>query len=186
MNEPTKAPVDIYLTFCAPIDQNSVGKLMNSLNLATQIKAKSIHLLFQSTGGIVSDGICLYSFFKTFPLELTVYNVGSVQSIATIAYLGAKNRIASTRSTFMIHKTTATMQFATSKRIKSIAESVIIDDSRTESILKDNVNLTAEHWNIIHSSDLFFTGEESVNLGISQSIGEFSPPFGVQIYNVTS
>ena len=47
-----------------------------------------VHLLFQSNGGTVGDGLCLYNFFRSLPISLTFYNTGSVASVAAIAYLG--------------------------------------------------------------------------------------------------
>jgi ATP-dependent Clp protease protease subunit len=93
-------------------------------------------LLFQSNGGLVGDGICLHNFFRALPIELTLYNVGSIASIAVTAYLGAKHRKASAYAAFMLHRTYASPQAATSDRLHAIAQSVSLDDERTEAILR--------------------------------------------------
>src|SRR5581483_68491 len=125
-------PPEIFATFCSGIDQASVQRLMNSVAIATQKGVEHVHLLFQSTGGLVADGVCLYNFFKALPLKLTIYNVGSIQSIATIAYLGAQTRIANANSVFAIHRTSISPQFAMAFALKNFAETVGIDDRRTE------------------------------------------------------
>jgi ATP-dependent Clp protease, protease subunit len=66
----------------------------------------------QTTGGNVQDGVCLYNYFRTLPVDLSVYNVGSISSAGVIAYLGAKNRKAATLATFMIHRSHASFQGA--------------------------------------------------------------------------
>src|SRR5215217_2667776 len=51
-----------------------------------------VHMLFQSNGGTVCDGVCLYNFFRSLPISLTLYNTGSVAPVAVVAYLGAHER----------------------------------------------------------------------------------------------
>lgn len=75
-------PDVVYASLGGPIDQDSLSRIFSNLSGATQGGAKEIHLLVQSTGGMVSDGIALYNFLKTFPIKLHGYNGGSVSSIA--------------------------------------------------------------------------------------------------------
>jgi hypothetical protein len=39
----------------------------------------------------VADGICLYNYFNSFPAGPTLYNAGTVQSIAAVAFSAPKN-----------------------------------------------------------------------------------------------
>jgi ATP-dependent Clp protease protease subunit len=73
-------------------------RLLGNLNGATQGGVTELHLLIQSSGGMVGDGISLYNFFRSLPLDLHVYNTGTVASIAAIAFLGAKRRYTSANS----------------------------------------------------------------------------------------
>ena len=99
---PTIPSTEVYFVFCGIIDQNSVNRIFNTLAVVTnpQNHVVHVHLLFQSTGGFVGDGFCLYNFFKSLTVDLTIYNVGSVQSAATIAFLGAKKRKTSARAVY--------------------------------------------------------------------------------------
>jgi ATP-dependent Clp protease protease subunit len=177
-------PAELYLTFCSKIDQDSVHRLMNATAVATQKNVKHLHLLFQSTGGMVADGVCLYHFFKSLPVQLTVYNVGSVQSIATIAYLGAKTRIANARSVFAIHRTSISPQFAMAFALKNFAETVGMDDRRTEEILREHIKMGEDKWMHLDHSDLWFTAQEAVDCGIADKIGDFAPPAGGLMWNI--
>jgi ATP-dependent Clp protease, protease subunit len=184
MASTTSLPPEVYTTFCATIDQASVNRLMGSVGYATQNGVKHIHMLFQSTGGSVADGVCLYNYFKTLPIQLSVYNVGSVQSIATIAYLGAKTRVANANSVFAIHRTSISPQFAMAFALKNFAETVGIDDRRTEEILRSHIKMGEDKWSHLDRSDLWFTAQEAVACGIADKIGDFTPPSGSKIYNV--
>jgi ATP-dependent Clp protease, protease subunit len=94
-------PSEVYAIFCSGIDQTSIQKIFLAVATASQNNVKHVHLLFQSMGGNVPDGIALYNFFKTAPVDITLYNVGSVQSVAAIAYLGAKHRKSRARASFV-------------------------------------------------------------------------------------
>src|SRR5713101_5441023 len=131
-NAPT-LPAEVYAVYCGGIDQAGAQKIVHSLTAAIGANVKHIHVLFQSAGGYVGDGVFLYNFFRTIPIQLTLYNVGQVSSAGVIAYLGAKGRKTSPRATFMFHRSTNSPQFATATKLEKIAKSLILDDERTES-----------------------------------------------------
>jgi hypothetical protein len=109
-------PPEIYGVFCGNVDQASVARIMSGMATAINNRVPRLHLLFQSSGGLVGDGVCLYNFLKALPIPLTIYNVGSVSSIAALAYLGAEERKVSAHATFMLHRTYASPQAAGAER----------------------------------------------------------------------
>lgn len=139
-------------------------------------RVKHLHLLFQSYGGVVGDGVCLYSVFRELPFDLTVYNSGAVQSIGTVAYLGAKKRKVSTHATLVIHRSTGASQPATAARLKAATESLVLDDERTEAILRQHTNLSPDQWKQV-GHDLWLSASQAVAVGLAHEIGEFAPPF---------
>jgi ATP-dependent Clp protease protease subunit len=181
---PANLPSDVYAVFCSNIDQASVQRLFGAVATASQNRIQRIHLLFQSLGGSVGDGVCLYNFLKTAPVEIALYNVGSVQSIAAVAYLGAKKRKASSRATFAFHRTTASPQAANANLLKNIVGNVTVDDQRTESILREHIDMSEDKWLALNQGDLWFTAQEAVRAKIADEIEEFAPPAGTIIYNV--
>lgn len=174
---------DVYAVFCGAINEENVKKLMGCLTAAT-VKNQNVHLLFQSGGGSVGDGICLYNFFKSLPVGLTLYNVGSISSIAVIAYLGAGRRVASALSVFMIHRTTIKSTGSLPLVVmEGITKSLALDDGRSEEILKTRVVLpVGQQWSDLDDYDFYFSGKEAVEIGISDEIGEFSPPPRTPVY----
>ena len=181
---PPPLPNEVYATFCSGIDQASVQKIMNGISFASQNNVTHFHLLFQSSGGAVNDGICLHNFFKTCPIPLTIYNAGAVQSIGLIAYLGAQTRMASKSATFMIHRTTVPAIPLTTNRLESVKKAVSLDDFRTEEIIKQYSAVSAEQWAKLTDNEFWFTANDAVASGIATAIGEFSPVSGKPIYNI--
>ena len=81
---------EIWITLTGQIDQSMVKGVFQFAANATHDQIKTVHLLIQSGGGFVSDGICLYNFLKNLPINLVTYNMGNVSSMAVILYLAAK------------------------------------------------------------------------------------------------
>lgn len=176
------SPEDVYAIFCGTINEENTKKLLTCLTAAT-VKNQNVHLLFQSSGGSVGDGICLHNFFKSLPVELTIYNVGSVSSIGVIAYLGAIHRVTSSRAVFMMHRTNATLAGSPATVMKGVTKSLILDDERSESVMRESITLpVGQEWSDLDYYDFFFSGKEAVDIGLAHKIGEFSPPPRMPVY----
>ena len=177
-------PSEVYAIFCGDIAQVTAQKVVQGLTVAMGAKVKHVHLLFQSAGGYVGDGVFLYNLFRSVPIELTLYNFGQISSAGVVAYLGGKRRKTTKSGTFMFHRSTNSPQFATATKLNHVAKSLILDDQRTETIVRQHVNLPDELWQAIAHHDVYLSGEEAVKFGLATEIGEFSPPAGTQVYNI--
>jgi ATP-dependent Clp protease protease subunit len=176
-------PSEIYVVFCGAIDQNSTQQFFKGLVGATTQDVKQIHILFQSTGGTVSDGIALYNFFRSLSVELTLYNAGQVSSAALTAYLGAKNRKVSEYASFMIHRTTSPAIALEGRKLRAMTESVFLDDERTEAILRKHLVMPDEKWAALEHN-LWLTAKDAVKYGVADEIAEFAPPLGTRLFKL--
>lgn len=177
-------PKELYAVFCGGIEQATVQKIVNGLTAAMAAKVEHVHALFQTAGGYVGDGVFLYNFFRTIPIELTLYNGGQISSIGVVAFLGAKRRKATADATFLLHRSTNSTQFATAASLQQTARSLILDDERTERIIREHVQFPPECWESLERHDLYFSGDEAMKYGIATEIGSFAPPPGVEVYNL--
>ena len=159
-------------------------KVVAGLTVAMANNVRHVHLLFQSAGGYIADGVFLYNLFRSVPIELTLYNCGQISSAGVTAYLGARNRKTTTNATFMFHRCTNTTQFATAAKLTHLAKSLVLDDQRTEDIVKQHVKFPPELWEELNYHDVYASGEEGVKFGIADAIGEFAPPAGTQVFNL--
>jgi ATP-dependent Clp protease protease subunit len=180
---PTPPASVVYAIFAGFIDQSAVQRIFQGVCAAITNRIQHIHLLFQSYGGTVGDGVCLYNFFRGLPIGLTLYNVGNVSSAAVIAYLGAHERKTSAYATFMVHRTQSPQQAASAERLHAIAHSVVADDERTEAILRQHLTLSEDQWAIHRTAELWFTAKEAELCGLAE-IGEFAPPLGSMLFQV--
>jgi ATP-dependent Clp protease protease subunit len=178
-------PKEAYGFFFAEINQTTGQRLMDGISAASRDHYDRIHILFQSTGGTVGDGISLYNFIRNAPLEVFLYNTGTVCSVATIAYLGAPKRFVSQHATFMIHRSKpAAHTIPTYEGLKAAVKSLEMDDKRTEAILKRHLQMDDQDWSAFRQSDFWFSASEAVKNGMATDIGDFSAPRGVMVYTL--
>jgi ATP-dependent Clp protease protease subunit len=177
-------PPQVFAVFAGNIDQDAVRRVFQGVTAAISNKVGQLHLMMQSTGGFVGDGVCLYNFFRALPIDLTIYNSGSISSIAVVAYLGAKKRKVSTYASFSMHRSHTALQTANVSRLQSITKGLSVDDQRTEAILRQHLNLSGEQWQLHDTSDLWLTAQEALACGLADEIADFSPPPGTMVFNV--
>lgn len=179
----TQSKPEIWAVYCGDINAANTAKLMTGLINASANGNKRIHLLFQSWGGFVGDGVFLYNALKKLPLEIVLYNAGQVASAAVLAFLGANQRKTTANAVFMIHKGTNSTNAAGVERLKAVAANLTIDDARIEEILRSHLRLPEELWVQFNYHDVYLTGTDAVEYGIADEIGEFSPPPGQVVLN---
>jgi ATP-dependent protease ClpP protease subunit len=175
-------PIPVFATFVGEVNQASVKSLTAQLCIATQQQSPSVHLLMQSSGGTVTEGVYLYHFLKTYPTPITIYNVGSVQSAAVLAFLGAPNRVGGRHGSFMIHRPYAPTQGADLALLASAVASLQVDDARMDQILREHLRLPAEQWAAYERHNHWLDAQTALSAGLTTEIGEFGPPAGTPIY----
>lgn len=185
MSEETKpsVPEEIWAIYCGDINATNSGKLLKGLVEVGVAGTKRVHILFQSWGGFVGDGVFLYNALKKLPLEVVLYNAGQVASAATLVFLGAHARKTTANAVFMIHKATNTTDRAGVDRLKAVTANLTIDDARVEDILRAHLRLPEELWIQFGYHDVYLTGTDAVSYGMAQEIAEFSPPAGSKVLN---
>ncbi len=183
--EMEKADGHAYFTLSGDVNSEMVRRVFDAVSDMTEDKVGTAHILMQSNGGYVSDGICLYNFLGNLPFDIVTYNGGAVASIAVILFLAGKQRYASDTARFMVHKSHATASSgARPDALNIIVEGLRADDLRTEQILKQHVHLTEENWAVHASSDLHLTAQEALAVGLIDAIADFAPPKGKRLCNI--
>lgn len=185
MDNSPKEASEIYATLVGRVDDALVKRLFEQVSSAVTNGVQRLHLMVQSSGGIIGDGIAIHNYLKNIPMEIITYNAGMVQSIAVPVFLSGKYRRASKTATFMIHKATFSGSMpATAVDLNSTTQSLVIDDARIEGILKQYLHMPEEKWNVHRYSDLFITADEALQFGMIDEIADFKPPSGAMLLNI--
>lgn len=175
---------EVYATFAGGIDDSAVQRFFSAFNAGINNKVKRVHLLVHSSGGMISDGIALYNYLNSIPIEIYTYNMGQVSSIAVLPFLSGARRFASSSAFFMIHKSHVTPQTGTSTQLKEQARYLSLEDARVEGILKSGINLPTAKWRLHRYSNVHLTAEEAMSFGLITAVHDFIPPAGSQIYTI--
>ncbi len=174
-----------YFTLAGDVNSDMVRRVFDAISKMTVDGTRTAHILLQSNGGYVSDGICLYNTMINAPIEFVLYNGGAVASIAVTLYLAGQVRVASDTARFMIHKSHATAPSgARPEALKIIADGLMADDRRTETILRRHVTLSETMWEVHAYSDLHLAAPEALATGLIHRIGDFAPPLGNLVFNI--
>lgn len=140
-------PSSLYLSFIRPVDFNSASALLQAVQQAMQEGHTAITLMISSGGGHLIPGFALYNQLRLLPLELTVYNIGSVNSIATIVFLAGTHRLATPNATFLFHGTSWDFGHAGEIPRRHLLESVsalAVDEARMHDAVVSRTSLSLE------------------------------------------
>lgn len=174
-----------WFTLSGDVNSDMVRRIFDAAADMSEDRVGTAHILIQSNGGYVSDGICLYNYLSKLPVRIVTYNAGAVASIAVILFLAGQQRYASETARFMVHKSHASApNGARPDALRIIVEGLQADDVRTEQILRQHVDLTDEHWRVHAYSDLHLTAKEAQAVGLVDAVRDFAPPKGVRVSNI--
>lgn len=84
----------------------------------------------------------------------------------------------------MLHRSTNTPQIATAANMKEIVNNLVLDDSRTDAILRQELKFPEDLWAKLNHHDVYLSAEDAVKYGVAQEIADFSPPLGTKIFNI--
>jgi ATP-dependent Clp protease protease subunit len=92
-----------YIRFMAPVNSGSAMSLMKVIDSMLAGGARQIHLMLSSPGGSVFHGLSIHNFLRGAPIEVTTYNFGTVDSIATVIFCSGTVRKCVPHARFLIH-----------------------------------------------------------------------------------
>jgi ATP-dependent Clp protease protease subunit len=178
-------PTDAYFTLSGDVNSDMVHRVFEAVSAMSEAGIETAHVLLQSNGGYVSDGLCLYNYLSNAPMKFVMYNGGAVASIAVILFLAGTRRYASETARFIVHNSHATAApGARPDALNIIVEGLRADDARTESILRKHIELTPDQWAIHQYSDLHLTSRDAKTARMISEVADFAPPRGMHIRNI--
>ena len=92
-----------YISFSGWINPKTSNELMGAIGAEVEKGVTKIYLLLSTPGGSVDPGIAIYNMLRAMPVELTIHNVGRVDSVGNVVYLAGETRYACSASSFMFH-----------------------------------------------------------------------------------
>ena len=94
----------IQVHFWGPINVQTAEVFRNMLiNASMNSDISGIEILMSSEGGDLNSGFTMYNYLRSLPIKTSIVNMGTIESIALLPFLGADERRAVPNSKFMIH-----------------------------------------------------------------------------------
>jgi ATP-dependent protease ClpP protease subunit len=145
---PTPVLTDtVYVSFSAEINPNTTESLLAVIaNLVNQ-HIPHIYLLLSTPGGAVMNGMNIYNVLRGLPCELTIHNVGNVDSIGNAIFLAGSRRYACPHSTFMFHGVGFNLPPSLrleEKFLRERLDGIVADQQRIGQILQERTSLSRE------------------------------------------
>lgn len=98
---PPQIPSVIH--FFVPVDYASVNQLITTVDQQIRSGTKDITILLSSPGGDPAAGLAAYNYLRVVNANITTYNLGVVDSAATLVFCAGKTRYAVAGTRFLIH-----------------------------------------------------------------------------------
>lgn len=185
--EPTtpESPRALHVSFSAPIDAVGASRLVSACNVAVNEGFAAIEVAFNSPGGYVGDGIFLYNYLRALPIPVHFHNIGTVASIAVVVFLAGERRTCSLNALFLIHpvSTTPGGPMAT-EPWRSMLDYAMADEDRIDAVLALRTRLDAPTLRRRRLSDVMFTPDQAREVGLVETVADFTLPAGQQLFNV--
>ena len=115
-------------------------------NVANQ-HVPHVYLMLSTPGGAVMSGLNIYNVMRGMPFDITVHNVGNVDSIGNAIFLAGSRRYACPHSTFMFHGVGFDIQSPIrleEKFLRERLDGIDADERRIGQIIEERTQLTGE------------------------------------------
>ncbi len=96
----------VYITFVGGIDKALVNKFITFCTaVVKEHKPDELYFMIASPGGDVDSGFVLYNYLQALQggMQVTMHNIGNIDSIANVIFLSGERRVASPNASFHFH-----------------------------------------------------------------------------------
>jgi ATP-dependent protease ClpP protease subunit len=134
-----------YINFHAPVNIQTVQNLIAAISQKLMAGTTEFYFLLSTPGGQVMSGLTLYNFLRSLPVQITMHNIGNVDSIGNAIFVAADTRYACSHSTFMFHGVGFDVQSTRieEKNARELLHGILADQKRIADILVNRTRLSA-------------------------------------------
>jgi ATP-dependent protease ClpP protease subunit len=157
-------------------------------NLAGQ-QTDKVTIAINSSGGEVVHGIAMYNAMRAMPYPINTHNVGNVDSIANVVYLGGNERYACPASTFMFHGVGFNAAQMGNMRleensIKALLDTVLSDHRRISGIFADRTDgkTSVQQGMKLFREQRTRNAQWAIDRGFATGISDFAFPVGGNVH----
>jgi ATP-dependent protease ClpP protease subunit len=172
-----------YITFHAGVNQFTTQNLMTVISQKIVAGIDHFYILLSTPGGEVPSGMTVYNFLRSIPAQITMHNVGNVDSIGNAIFLAADTRIACPHSTFMFHGVGFDVKNlrVEEKNARELLRGILADHTRIASVISDRTNMPVGSARKLFREATTKNANDALAAGIVQQIGMPAIPVGADV-----
>lgn len=177
----------VYISFSAEINPHTSESLIAILSNVVNQGVPHIYILLSTPGGSVMNGMNIYNMIRGLPCEVSIHNVGNVDSIGNAIFLAGSRRYACPHSTFMFHGVGFTSQQGMrleEKFLRERLDGILADQRRIGEILVERTSLTREQVDSLFLEAQTKDSTFSIGCGIVHEIRNVEIPAGGPIVSL--
>ena len=175
-----------YALFTKAINPASAKELIDFMVAQAAAKIDRLTLAISSAGGQVPSGIAVYNLMLAMPYEVVTHNVGNVDSITNVIFLGGRTRYTNAAGMFVFHGVgfdiTQNVRLE-EKYLSERLDSVLSDHKRMSAIINSRTGnkLSLEQGLELFKEQRARDATWAHANGLVSSIREFAVPAGVNV-----
>jgi len=176
-----------YIQFCAPVNENSVKKLIQIIHNEIHQETKHLVILISSPGGNVFWGLTAYNFVKGLPIDIDTHNIGSVNSMGIVIYCAGKKRYSVPHGRFMMHGVGFDVPQGTRFNEKTLDErmkSLRMDMENIAGVISENTGKPEEEIKKAMYEGTVLNPEQAVEFGLVHEIKAQLFPRGAKVLTI--
>jgi len=100
---PTPTPQIVVINFLVEVRPDTVSQFVQIVSKLQAGGTKKLIVLLSSPGGDTGSALAAYNFLKGVPMEVTTFNMGTVDSATALIFCGGRNRYALPNTRFLLH-----------------------------------------------------------------------------------
>ena len=172
------------VSFNSQVNPMTSSALMAVLAEAVNHEHDEIHLLLNTPGGTVADGVTVYNFIRALPAKVLIYNIGTVASIGNVIYQAAHKRLCARTSSFMFHgvgfDVTMSERYEL-KRLREKIDHIRNDQGMISQIIARHTNLSTSEIEELFLEMRLMRADEALDGGVTDEVGDINLPPGLPI-----
>jgi len=177
------------INFFVQVDGNSINQLVNIIDTQTKLGFRRFAILISSTGGETTSAFTAYNYLRGLNVEITTFNVGNVDSAATVLYCAGSKRYSLPNTRFLLHGASVGIPGPSMINAETLETQLALVNNQnqmmTHVISSTTKRKESEFANIFRSQTIW-TPEEAKNWGLVQEIrNEFMGPDSVMVTAIT-
>lgn len=174
----------VYVSFSAEINPTTAESLIATMARLANGGAKTVHLLLNTPGGGVMNGINIYNVLRAMPFKLVTHNVGNVDSIGNAIFLAGEERYAVPQARFMFHGVAHSLQgqqVLDGPKLRELLDGLEKDEARIASVIAERTTISDTDASELFKSAQVKDATEAVRLGIIHEVRDVNVPPGTRI-----